>query len=198
MYSSSWLLVSLRSFISLAMFEKVLCISLMRLFFSVSKFACAAFHSTNSFCKRFYIILCLLTWGQLVFKREILEFFDPTFPSFSFHYLWYWDMTFAALFSNWLCIYWRTSMSFLMAKAWAGADMSIRSCYISFLLSSVKENLGFWPSWSPKTPWGLYKPSKTAHLQFLWKKYQDLNNQWQLINYCWLASANWWSIGNHT
>ena len=59
MYSSSWLLVSLRSFISLAMFEKVLCISLMWLFFSVSKFACAAFHSSNSFSKRFYIILCL-------------------------------------------------------------------------------------------------------------------------------------------
>jgi len=83
MYSSSWLLVSLRSLISLAMFEKVLCISLMSLFFSASKFACAAFHSSKSFCKRFYIIRCLLTLGQLVFKHVKCEFFYPKKP----HYL---------------------------------------------------------------------------------------------------------------
>ena len=88
MYSSSWLLVFLRPFISLAMFEMVLCISLMRLFFSASKFACAALHSSKSFCKDF--TSSSVSWQEAVGLQrcEILEFFYPTFPSFSFHYLW--------------------------------------------------------------------------------------------------------------
>ena len=77
----------LRPFISLAMFEIVLCISLMRLFFSASKFACAAFHSSKSFCKDF--TSSSVSWHEAVGLQRsgILEFFNPTFPSFSFHYL---------------------------------------------------------------------------------------------------------------
>ena len=77
----------LRPFISLAMFKIVLCISLMRLLFSASKFACAAFHSSKSFCKDF--TSSSVSWHEAVGleRCEILEFFYPTFPSFSFHYL---------------------------------------------------------------------------------------------------------------
>ena len=148
MYSSSWLLVFLRPFISLAMFEMVLCISLMRLFFSASKFACAALHSSKSFCKDF--TSSSVSWHEAVGLQrcEILEFFLSNFSQLFFPLF----VTFAALFSNWLYIYCRTSISFLMASAWAGADISVRSGYISFLLSSVKKNLGFWPSLVSKNP----------------------------------------------
>ena len=72
----------LRPFISLAMFEIVLCISLMRLFFSASKFACATFHSFKSFCKDF--TSSSVSWHEAVGLQrcEILEFFFQLFPAF--------------------------------------------------------------------------------------------------------------------
>ena len=101
MYSPRWLLAFLRWAISMAMLLNVFLISSKRTFFSASRFDLAALHSCKSFLRDSMsssISWCRVHWSSNIWN---LNFSQLCFPLFK----WYCDKTFAALFSNWWCIY---------------------------------------------------------------------------------------------